>query len=238
MTAPTIVAGSTSGADAGNTTSTTVTAPTNIAGDVIYIAIASDLTSQTFTGPAGFSTLYSNVDIPATSPTATFAMFYKTSGGSEPGTYSVGVGTTERQAWVAFAVRGDGGVGVTGSPNNSGTGSTAASVPFVTTPAIDYLLIAVVATDVSAGLTTPMTPTAMTKLNEASGSSAAAVCVCYEAATTAGTWPSNSGVTLNVAEQWLGVSFAIAPVAVASTISRPDVKPVMSKTLARPYLRI
>jgi len=162
-------------------------------------------------------------------------MFYKTSTGAEAGPFNVGMGTIERQGWVAWTVHDDNGFDVTGT-NVSGTGSTAASVPSLTTTQDDDLFIGVVATDVSAGLTTPMTPATMTKLAEAAASSAAAVAVFFETAATAGSWPSNTGVTLNVAEQWLGVSFAIKGV-VATGITRP-IHPIMSRQVPISQLRI
>ena len=205
MTAPSIQAGYTSGADTSNTTTTHVTAPTNAAGDVIYIAIVSDAAGQTFTAPTGFSTLYSNVNIPSTSPTATFAVFYKTSTGSEAGPFDVGLGTSERQSWVAWTVHDDNGFDVTGTVNTGSTG-TGASVNFVTTDQADCLIIGIIATD---GATTPHTPASMTKLAESAGSSAGSISVHYEAAVSLGTWPSSSSVTINTSEQWAGVAFAI-----------------------------
>ena len=75
MTAPAIVA-SVSGFDTTNTTASTVVLPSFTDGDSLYLLIASDAVSQTFSLPqdsvgssTGFTALYSDVAIPATSAT-------------------------------------------------------------------------------------------------------------------------------------------------------------------------
>lgn len=230
MAAPTIAAGYTSGADAANTTSTPVTAPTNVSGQRIYVAVVSDAASDVM-DLSGFSKKYDNVDVVAA---ATFSLFYKTSSGSEPGSYTVTGTVSERRTWIAFAVDNDNGFDSTAS-NASGTGTTAAC-NFATTTQNNCLLVNVVAVDSSAGDNTPHTPASMTKLTDKFGSSAGGISVNYEAATTAGLWPSGASVSLNASDQWLSVAFAIAPV--ADLMTHPNPKPITSKTLARPYLRI
>lgn len=216
MSAPTIVSGNMSGVDAGNTTSTVATlAPGGVAdGDTVYVLIDSDPPSQTFTAPSGFSTIYSNVDIPSTSPTATFAGFAK-SGitlGSETfdGTnyvFSVAVGTSERQAWFCFAVHGDGGIGAIAT-NNTGNSATA-TLPSITTTGANSLVVAFLATD---GVSTPHgTATGYTKMGEQSGTSAPSLSVFYQTVTTAGTVIASQNVTLT-SEQWLCGVFEIKQV--------------------------
>jgi carbohydrate esterase-like sialic acid-specific acetylesterase len=222
VAAPTIVSGATSGFDTANHTTSTVLLPaTSFAdGDTVVIAIASDATSQTFTAPTGFSTLYSNVDIPTTTPTATFALFYKTNivKASETfdGTnydFSVGLGTTERQAWWCWAVNGWGGIGNQGT-NTSGSSATA-TIPAITTAQDNSLIIGVIATD---QVSTPHgTATGYTKLGEVSGTSAASVSVHYQTVATAGTIATQN-VTIT-SEQWLGVVFEIKGTGVSGTAS-------------------
>lgn len=205
MTAPSIIAGFTQGSDGANTTSTSVTTPTNSAGQRIYVAVVSDAASDTMS-ITGFSTKYSDVDIVSA---GTFGLFYKTSSGSEPGSYTVSAGVSERRSWIAFVVDNDNGFDATAS-NATGTSSSAAC-NFATTTQANTLLINIVATDTSAGDSTPHAPATMTRLAQQFGTSAGAISVHYQAEATAGAWPDNANVSLNTSDQWLSVAFAIAP---------------------------
>lgn len=206
MANPTYVASSfITGFNSSNTTSYSVTLPTNSAGQTMYYAIASDAVSQTFTTPSGWSVKKSNVDIPATSPTATAALFYKVSNGSEPATITQVVGTSERQVWALWTVDSDGGFDADGT-DTTGNSATA-TVPAVTTTSDNCLIWSVVFTD---GVSTPHgTISGYTKLGEVSQASAASLSVFYIAQGTHGTQASQT-VSITT-EQWLGITFAIKP---------------------------
>jgi len=224
MTAPAIVA-STSGFDTTNVTSSTIILPSFTDGDSLYLLIASDAVSQTFSLPqdsggssTGFTALYSNVAIPATSATATFAVFYLTNAqhsrfSFDGSNYSMSapVGTSERQAWWCISVSGDGGID---SQGTTSTGNSAtATIPDITTLTNNCLVIGAVLTD---GVSTPHgTATGYTKIGEVSGTSAASVSAFYQTAATAGTITSQN-VTIST-EQWAGISFAIKEVVTGRT---------------------
>jgi len=202
MTAPSIVSGATKGVDGANTTGTTVTTPTYNTGDAIFVPVASDPVSQTFS-ITGFSNLYAATDIPATSPTATAALLYKENASSEPGSYTLNVGTSERQAWQAFAVTNYGGIGAQGT-NNSGSSATA-QIPAITTTAANSLIVAVIFAD---QIGTPFgAASGYTKLDEISGTSAASVAVYYQTVATPQTIAAENVSMTN--EQWLAVVFEI-----------------------------
>lgn len=228
MTVPTIRTPST-GFNVANTTTTTVTLPpaSFVDGDTVYIAIVSDLTSQVFTGPSGFTSLFG--DVPTYNSggsSATCAVFYKrnivkaneTFDGTNY-TFAVGMGTTERQSWVCFAVANDGGsFDVTGTAhtNNSGT----AVVNFIVTTQPDCLYIAVYAMDNSTGAVTPTSSPGMTLVAEAEGTTAAAISVYYENANVAGSYPTvSSAITLQRSEQSVGLGFAIAPLGAGPNVT-------------------
>jgi hypothetical protein len=167
--------------------------------------MGSDPNGQAFGYPVGFTELYQDESFQSA---ASASVAYKTSGGSE-GNYSVTLGTSERQAWISFAVTGHNGINV--SPVSSNGSSATATFPAMTTTANNCLGIRVVITDPSAGDTTPFgAMTGWTKLDEIFFTSAAGVGVYYKAIATAGTEASGTA-TLNVSEQWWTASFAIAP---------------------------
>jgi len=210
MTAPSIVAGATKGVDGANTTGTTVTTPSYNTGDTIFVPAASDPTSQTFS-ITGFSSLTGNIDVPVSTPTGTANLLYKTNASSEPGSYTLSVGTSERQAWMAFAVTNDGGLGAQGT-DNSGNSSTA-TIPAITTTAANSLVIAVIFGD---QIITPFgAATGYTKLNEVSGTSAASVAVYYQAVATAQTI-SAQNVSLGAARGWRAIVFEIKAIVTAT----------------------
>ena len=204
MTVPTIV-GYNSGVNTTDTNTSIVTTPTNAAGDLIFIAISSDPPEQIFTAPANFATIYPKVDIRSgASNKATFAMFFKQSNGSEPSTYSIPVSIADRQAWVAFTVRGANGIHAKGTVAN-GDGVTAV-IPSVVTTVADCLLAGIIATD---GNTTPHTgATNYTKYTEITASGASSISLWFESAPVAGTQGSDT-VTIPT-EQWIGVALALS----------------------------
>ncbi len=204
MTAPSIVSGATKGVDGANTTGTTVTTPTYNTGDAIFVPVASDPVSQTFS-ITGFSNLYAATDIPATSPTATAALLYKENASSEPGSYTLNVGTSERQAWQAFAVTNYGGIGAQGTDQSAS--SSTATIPGLTTTANNSLVIGIVFGD---QIVTPLgSATGYTKLGEISGTSAATVGVYYQTVATSGTVIADQTVSLGASRAWRGISFEI-----------------------------
>jgi len=154
MTAPTLNAGYQAGASASNETTTTVTVPTTLAaGDLWFIAMASDPTSQAFTFPAGFSKEWSDFTFITGNLVESGVVAKKVSSGSDSNA-SVTVGTSERQAWVSFGVHGGNATlhaRGTDQEGNSGT----ITFPAVTTTVDDCLLVRIVFTDVSSGQTLP-----------------------------------------------------------------------------------
>jgi hypothetical protein len=172
--------------------------------------MTSDLSGQTFTFPAGFSDLFA---ASAYQAVATSIIPYKTSGGSESA-YTVGVGTTERQSWICFAVTSHNGIHGTPPARNDGSGTTA-TCPAITTTVDGCLLIRVVMTDQNATATTPFGAMAgWTMLDEQYGASAGGIGAFYLLQTTQGTEAAGT-TTLNVSEQWAAFTFAIAPAAAA-----------------------
>lgn len=201
MTLPTINDNHNTGAQASGSTSYVITVPPHSPGDVIYIAIVQDGVATL--SQASFTKLYDNVSVVGD---ATFCLFYKTAGDSEPATYTISTTVSERAAWIVWAVSNDGGINAQAT-NATGTGTTA-TAGSVTTTEDDCLGIAIFATD---QVSTPMSAMANnTNLDQSSVTSGGSVGVYYRALTTAG---ANGGgsITLNVSEQWLAVRFAIAP---------------------------
>lgn len=245
MATPSIVgATATTGADGANTTTTIVTLPTFTDGDSLYILINSDPASQVFGLPydtvgssTGFVALYSNIDIPATTPVGTFALFYLNNATHarffDGSGYSCTcpVTTTERQAWVCWAVSNDGGIGAQGT-NQTGTGTTA-TVPGLTTSANNSLVIGIVAGDSTQ--TSWTDPTGYTLLATISGTSAANNAVWYQTKASAGAISSQTS-TLGTSRAWRGISFEIK--ATLEIINRPDVKPIIRAGVPIQKLRI
>ena len=193
------------GFDTGNTTATVVTTPANAAGDELVLFISSDAGSQTFTDPTGlFTKEYNDVSLPSTA--ATFALFKKTSNGSEPSTFTFNLGTSERQSYVFYAVRGGNVVNVKGT-NASGTGTTA-TIPGLTTTVDNCLVFGAVITD---GDTQPHgTTTDYSNQVQTGSSTASTLGLQYMTKTTAGTVADNT-CSLNASQEWLGISIAIEP---------------------------
>jgi len=215
MTAPSInfTPGFDQGGSSGNETSTNIPSYPHTNGDVVHIAMVSDAASQVFTFPAGYTKQYSDVSVNS----AATAVLARKTASSEPSSFNVTLGTSERQCYIAFSVTGDGGVNATGT-SGTGTGSSA-TCPAVTTTVDDCLLIRFVATDISAGTTLPHgTMSGWTKLAEQDTGSGGALSIHYKVLTTHGT-EASATVSLNVSEQWWAGTFAIAPAATSITIT-------------------
>lgn len=190
-----------SGSNLPNSTSFVVTMPGHSPGDVIYIAITEDSAVAEFT-QASFTKLYDDVVVGQ----ATFALFYKTAGDSEPATYTVTSTVSERAAWMAWSVAGDGGINAQAT-NTLGL-STTASTANITTTEDGCLDIIVIATEL---VTTPMGASSThNKLDEISVASGASLGVYYKTLVSAGLATAGN-VTLNASQDWLTVRFAITP---------------------------
>lgn len=205
MAAPTLY-GEKTWSEAANSAATTIPLPTSFnTADRWFGAYVSDANGQTFTPPDGNWTEEWN-DISVQSAFS-FGLSYRT-GGSANAAFSLG--TSERQAGVSFAVSGAAsGVHAKGSPDQTGSSGTAV-IPGLTTTVNDCLVIGVVGTDVSAGDTAPTTPSGWTLVASKYQLSGGLVCVYQRTQATAGII-SDTNVTLAVSEQWIGVSFALAP---------------------------
>lgn len=190
------------GVQASGSTTYTVTLPTYSEGDVLYIALARD-GAGTLT-LAGWTELHD--DIPIGAPSAVFNMWYKTASASETNPVTVSSGLSERAVWVAWSVSGDDGINAEAA-DGSGTGTTA-TYGAVTSTVDECLRISIVATDL---VTDPITaPTGHNTLGVISVTSGATVGVYYQALLTAGVSSAPTS-TLNASEEWITVSFAIAP---------------------------
>lgn len=200
MTLPSVNSDHVTDVQGGNSTSYVVVVPTHAQGDKIYIAITQDASGATLT-QASFTKLY-NVSIGAG---ATFALFYKTAGASEPASYTVTTDISERAVWICWSVSNDGGVHAQAT-NNSGSSATA-SVNAITTTADNCLIFSIIATD---AITTPFGSMANhARLDEISFTSAASLGVYYQPASFAATYGAAS-VTLSASDGWIGVRFAVA----------------------------
>jgi hypothetical protein len=211
MTPPAVNSDHVTDVQGGNSTSYVVVMPTHTQGDIIYIAIVQDGSGATLT-QASFTKLY-NVSIGVG---ATFALFYKTAGASEPASYTVTTDVSERAVWICWSVNNDGGIHA--QATNASSSGTTASVNAITTTADNCLIFSIIATD---GISTPMGNMAgHAKLDEISFTSAASLGVYYQAAAFAGMYASASA-TLSASEGWIGVRFAVVAAAqVAVTTGR------------------
>lgn len=215
MTAPSInfTPGFDQGGSSGNETLTNIPSYPHTNGDVVHIAMVSDAASQVFTFPAGYTKQYSDASVNS----AATAVLARKTASSEPSSFDVTLGTSERQCYIAFSVTGDGGVNATGT-SGTGTGSSA-TCPAVTTTVDNCLLIRFVATDISAGTTLPHgTMSGWTKLAEQDTGSGGALSIHYKVLATHGT-EASATVSMNVSEQWWAGTFAIAPAATSITIT-------------------
>lgn len=205
MTAPSVdAANHKTLADSGSVTNHVIDVPPNSVGDVVYIAIVCDGT-QSFTFPAGFTAVLSNIAIPSTSQTATLALGRKEiTGSADSGTYTVTTSGSERAAAIAWRQSGDTGVDHAPTPN-TGSGATA-TCPSATTTGADRLILLIVATDGDS--TTHSTVSGFTKLNEIFAFSGGTISVQYATQAAAGATGTND-VAIS-SEQWSAVTVAVA----------------------------
>jgi len=204
VAAPTIVTPGHVAANSNTGNSTyTVACPTHVAGDTIYLAIGQDGGGAVLSA-TGFSKLYADIDIDGT---ATFTLFYKIAGASEPANYTVTTTVSERAVWVTFAVRGAQTTPNAQATNASGTGTTA-TANAITTTVVTTLDIIIISTDI---ISTPLgSMTSHTKLDESSLTSGATVGVYYKEIATAST-DGTDAASLSATEQWVALRFALAP---------------------------
>lgn len=202
MTAPILdAAGRKTLADSSSVTNHVIDVPSNSVGDAVYIAIVCD-GNQSFTFPAGFAAVHSNISI---SSTATFALGRKEiSGSADSGTYTVTTSGSERAAAIAWKQSGDTGVDAAPTPN-TGDGATA-TCPSATTTGADRLILLIVATDGDS--TTHSTISGFTKLDEIFAVSGGTISVQYATQSSAGATGANN-VTIGT-EQWSAATVAVA----------------------------
>jgi hypothetical protein len=213
---PAIVPGYTVASRTSNGTTLACNVPLYVAGDTIYYFWASDgdADSASISG-TGWTAVYTDVTL-ASSGVADSGSFYvwKRTAGSEPSSYTVTSGVSERSVIVAFAVRNDGGINISAT-NNSGTNSTAVVNSLTTTVDNCLRISAVVAT----GEKTVTTLSGHTLLVTQSATSAATISVQYKALPTAGSDGSVNATTGS--NYWHTFAFAIAP-AVNTVSVTPD----------------
>lgn len=208
MAAPTFVSGHTVKVDAANALSRTITVPTNTTNDIIILAVVTDSATGTISA-TGFNFIYQDKPIQTGTPvvTAIATVMWKVSA-ADSGTYTIATSVTERVAAICFAVRG----AQTGSIHATGTAvngdSATATVPAVTTSVVDCLRISIVGSD--GAITTTGTPSGHTLIDAQTGTSAGGVSCHYKTLTASGT-DASATISLTATEQWVGFSFALAP---------------------------
>jgi hypothetical protein len=231
MAAPTIVAGATKLQQTTNATNHVINTPTHSSGNVIYIAACVD-SGTVVTKPTDFSILHDAISVD--SGAAQGFVWYKPAGGSEPGSYTYTLGTSERSAAIAWAVAGDGGIDAQGV-NATGSGTTA-TVPAVVATQADCLRISIVFVDFGNTTTPHGTATnGHSDIDEAGATSGGALSVHYKTLVSSGS-DSSATVSLNATEGWVGVAFAIAPAAASVTVA-PAAASVASSAVAPTVVR-
>lgn len=214
MTAPTINSGHVTKADTSATTSRTINAPTHVAGDYIFLAIANDDNSGTINTPTDFTPIYDNVIIKtATNSTVgRGSLYYKVATSSEPSTYTVTITASELLGMIAFAVNNAGAIHYTATALQGNDAS--AEVPGVVTSVDNCLRISVVWCDGATQTTPHGTVTNHTKLAEAWFTSAGAVSIHHRTVATAGNDGNDTeSSTLAAPFRWASGSIAISPAA-------------------------
>jgi len=222
MAAPSYIAHE-SGSSAGNSTTRSVTLPTNIADDYLFVALCDDAALQTFTIPSGWTRLYDSLDVHNTS-SATFLVIYKKSGGNEGASITITTSKSERAVWIAFSIRG---VHQSSPIDAQGTNlhddDDEGLLPAVTSVTNDALVLGIIATDT---ITTPHNKgVGYTRLAQLGVKSAGSLSIWYQTKATAGA-VSQSTVDLDDDEQWLGVSWALKPLPPGATVATPAVAAV------------
>lgn len=214
MTVPTIVSGHTTKADTGNTTSRTINVPTYAQNDIIILGVVADIDDGIITVPGGgFSAVYQDVDIKTDfdTLTATASVFWKVASASEGSTYTIATNISERVVAICFAVRGadtSNPINAIGTPENGD--SITATVPAVTTTVASCLRISIIGCDQNSDTTPHGAPTGHTKIDDLFAASTGAISAHYKSVTTAST-DAAADSTMNAVQEWVGLSFAIAP---------------------------
>lgn len=201
---PTInVANVVSGFDASSLTTRDVTTPSDAANRVVYIWFVLDGTGGSIAS-SGFAAVLDNIPIPAASTTARASLLRKEEGASPPSVYTV-TSSSERGAWLCWAVDGDNGIDGTPPTPNTGDGSTA-TCPAATPSEAGTLVLRLVATDnTSLSHSTISGYTAIGSIEQASGG---AVSAQYKELATAAALTAEN-VTLGVSEQWTAATVII-----------------------------
>lgn len=214
MTVPVIVSGHTTAFDVSNVTSRTIAVPTYSENDIIILAVTADMNSGTITAPGGgFSFVFQDVPIQTATPTqvSTCTVFWKIASASEGSTYTVDTSTSERAVMICFAVRGADTISTINATGTAENGdSITATVPAVTSTVNDCLRISVIGCDQSIDTTPHGACTDHTKLDDLFTTSGGAISVHYKTIATAGTDDAKTS-TMAASQEWVGLSFAIAP---------------------------
>lgn len=229
MAAPTIVAFG-SGNNGGNSTTVSVTLPSNQQGDLLFVAIVQD-GQPTSLAAAGWTPLYNVVDIQAT---AKMSVLYKTAGASEASPVTFTSDLAERMVWVAWSVRGHNGIHASAATPSTGSSATV-SFPSISTSVADCRAFTVIGAD---NISLPHgVSTGYASVDTEELSSGGALSVASRALSSTGTEsPSSVSIT---SEQWTSVTFAVAPsgpgsynLALAATASTTTATPALA--VARP----
>ncbi len=194
-------------ADQSSGTDHIINTPTHVELDVIYIAVVCD-DDLTLTEPDGFTVVIENQAVITGDDAATFSLYKKTAGSSEPASYMVKSSSSERAALLAFSVDNDNGVDDYATSDGD---STTATCPTVTTTGTDRLICRIVATEND---TTPHEQlSGYTFATESGVSSGGSISLQYLTQAAAGASGAET-VTLSVDERWLGLTLAISLTAV------------------------
>jgi hypothetical protein len=235
MAAPTVVAGFTIKVDTNNLLTRTINVPTNAAGDIIVLAVATDANTGTISAVGFPNYIYQDKPI-KTSGNSTVALagvMWKVSTG-DAGTYTIDTSTSERIGAICFAVRGADTSAIHAVGTEVNGDSTTATVPAVITSVADCLRISIVGVDGTTQTTPHGTADDHTKIGEAPGavpgSTAGTVSAHYKTIATASTDPTKT-VSMVATEQWIGFSFAIAPAGGSVTVA-PSAASVTSSAVA------
>lgn len=194
----------------GNTSSHTVDTPTHSEGDELYFAMAMG-GNQTIT-LTGWTALYSNIDIRTGDIRATFALFHKTAGASEPTTITATSGSSERSAIVAWSLSGDN--GIDGSSTVNDGESTTATCPTLTPTETHTKALLIVATD--ADTLTHSTPTGWAELNSAHRASGGTVSIKHKDLSTLDATGAQN-ITIASSNEWIGATVIVKGTPVTST---------------------
>ena len=201
--------------DTGSVDEHVVNTPTHVESDGIYIACVCD-GNLTLTGPNGFTAVIENQAVISGDDSATFSLYKKTAGSSEPGSYTVRSSKDERAALLAFSVDNDNGIDLYDTADGD---SDTATCPSVTTTGTDRLICRIVATE---GYSIPHERLdGYTFTSEAGIGSGGSISLQYLTQATAGASGAET-VDLDSNERWLGLTLAIALTAVTPPTPEAD----------------